>query len=137
MRKFTIATTALMAAHAHAAPQTEYSWRCDFPTVQSCGPDGCTTITPAKGKAVWLFLDPSGSMYYRCVGEGFENCGRYTARVIDSGAFKVFELPGAGAFVKVGDDLAATEVVSIMHSVMIKRGKCESGPPPLVRTPTR
>lgn len=135
MRIPTFAAVALLSVGAAAAPQTEYSWRCDFPSVQACQPTGCSTVTPAKDQAVWTFLYPTGGNYYRCTGQGFDNCDRYSARVSDSGAFKIFELPGNAAFIKIAEDLSATEVVTIMDSVLIKRGRCESAPPPLIRTP--
>jgi hypothetical protein len=56
------------------------------------------------------------------------------AVVADSGAYKVFELPGHGAFAKVGPQLEVTEVVSILSAVIINRGRCTAAPPPLIRT---
>jgi hypothetical protein len=90
-------------------------------------------VRSSKDKAVWLFLSPNQNIYYRCVGEGFLDCDQHTPRVSDSGSYKLFELPGRPAFVKVGEDLSATEVVTIMDTVLIKRGKCE-GASPIVRT---
>lgn len=131
----TIMAAALLSGGAVAAPHTEYSWRCDFPTVQVCLPTGCDTVAPAKDNATWVFLYPTGGNYFRCSGEGegLEDCDRYTARVSDSGAYKIFELPGSAAFIKIADDLNATEVITLMDNVFIERGRCQSAPP-LVRT---
>lgn len=134
MRALLVSAFLLLSMPAYAAPQTQFSWRCDFPAVQACGPSGCTTTTPTKDKAVWAFLYPTGGNYYRCTGEGFENCDRYKARVSESGAYKLFELQSRAAFIKVAEDLTATEVVTILDTVLIKRGKCEDAPPPLIRS---
>ncbi len=73
------------------------------------------------------------SVYDRCEGEGFENCDRYEAVVSTSGAYRLFELPGRGAFAKVGPSLDVTEVLTLQSNVYINRGKCTGAPPPLVR----
>jgi hypothetical protein len=55
------------------------------------------------------------------------------AVVADSGAYKIFELPGHAAFAKVGPLLDVTEVVSIQSEIIINRGRCMAAPPPLMR----
>jgi len=127
-------TGLICAVPLSAAPQTEYSWQCNFTERSVCGATTCTTKkSPAKG-GVWIYLTPSQQSYYRCEGDNFDDCDHYKATITDSGAFKTFELPGRAAFAKVGADLSVTEVVTQMDLVYINRGRCMSAPPPLIRT---
>lgn len=125
-----LACLALTAAQSPTAPNTEYSWQCNFTQRTVCSNGSCV---PTKGKT-WIFLSPDYKVYNRCEGTGFEGCDRYTPVVSASGAYRLFELPGRGAFAKVGPSLEVTEVLTLQSSVYINRGKCSSAPPPLIRT---
>lgn len=126
--RITLALLAI-ASTAAAAPNTEYSWNCKFKQTSVCEPTGCRQ----SKSPVWIYLTPSQQSYYRCEGTGFDNCDRYQARVGASGNYRIFELPGRAGFAKVDAKLGVTEVMTLMDVVLINRGQCTSGPPPLVR----
>ena len=135
MNKALVSVAALISAvPLSAAPQTEYSWQCNFTQRTVCGTTSCTTKATSAKSGVWIYLTPSQQSYYRCEGNSFDNCDRYQTVISDSGAFKIFELPGRAAFAKVDAGLTVTEVVSLIDVVYINRGKCMSAPPPLIRT---
>lgn len=124
-----IVCLALTAAQSPTAPSTEYSWQCEFTQRTVCSGQSCT---PSKAKT-WIFLSPDYKVYDRCEGKGFDNCDHYQPVVSASGAYRLFELPGRGAFAKVGPALEVTEVLTLQNTVFVNRGKCISAPPPLVR----
>jgi hypothetical protein len=118
-----------VSSSALAAPETNAAWDCKFTQRTLCTAAGCTT---GKGRT-WIYLTPSQQGYWRCEGASFDDCDQYKATVTNSGAYKLFELPGHAAFAKIGPALEVTEVLSIMDGVWINRGKCIVGPPPLIR----
>ena len=124
-----VACLSLTAAAAPSAPDTEFAWDCKFSQRQVCSPKGCVS----NQTKTWVYLNPSQNAYWRCEGKYFENCDRYQALVSESGAYRNFELPGRATFAKVGPNLSVTEVVTLMDTVYVNRGKCIVVPPPLVR----
>jgi hypothetical protein len=124
-----VAAVLLIAGPALAAPETDAAWDCKFTQRTLCTSTGCST---GKGRT-WIYLTPRQKSYWRCEGKGFDDCDHYKAIVTESGAYKVFELPGHAAFAKVGPALKVTEVFSLMDRVWINRGQCIVGPPPLIR----
>jgi hypothetical protein len=125
-----IFTMSVVASTALAAPTTDYSWDCRFTRTSVCDANGCRQTK----NETWIYLTPSHQTYYRCSGTGFDNCDRYNADISESGDYRIFELPGRAAFAKVDSKLLVTEVISLQDMVLINRGKCISGPPPLIRS---
>lgn len=130
MRIAIIAASMLAASQASAkAPETEWAWKCDFDERQQCAPTaGCRALA---GRT-WILLYPSDDMYWRCgTSDKLGDCDRYKAAGAASGEYRTFDLPGRAAFVKIGPDLSATEVVTLMDMVIVSYGKCEEAPPPI------
>jgi hypothetical protein len=130
MRKHLLTAAVLLLPTASlAAPETGAAWECKFTQRTVCTATGCS----AGNGRTWIYLTPSQESYWRCEGTGFDDCDQYKATVANSGAYKVFEIPGRTAFAKVGPTLEVTEVLSLMDGVWINRGQCIVGPPPLIR----
>jgi hypothetical protein len=71
--------------------------------------------------AVRLSIDLTAHRYSRCDSAG---CDGYDAKVTQSGAFTIVEVPGRAMFAKIGPEGKATEVVSLMNSVLVSQGAC-------------
>ena len=102
-----------------SAPAYAKALQCRWTEKQQCDPGrGCKAIPPGT---ISVKLDPQTREYSRCDSKG---CDTYQANVNSSGLFKVYELPGRGVFAKVALDGQATEVVSLMNSILVSQGRC-------------
>ena len=128
-RRLLIIGAICSARGAGAAPTTDLAWNCTFSSKVQCEGERCAPSTPT----IHLIIYPKYEVYQRCDKKG---CDDYRAQFTRSGAFLVAELPGRGAFVKISDDLAATEVVTLGHAVIVDRGQCKEGAPPLIVGPS-
>ena len=116
MNKFIVAA---IIAFTLSTSATAKPLLCKWTEKQQCDPGrGCKAISPGT---VIVKLDPQTREYSRCDTKG---CDTYQANINSSGLFNVYELPGRGVFAKVALDGRATEVVSLMNSILVSQGKC-------------
>lgn len=93
--------------------------QCKWNEKHQCDPGkGCKPISPGT---IIVTIDPQTREYKRCDKKG---CDTYQANVNNGGIYKTYDLPGRGVFAKVAVDGQATEVVSLMNSVLISQGWC-------------
>lgn len=120
-----------ISAQAVAAPPDPYpgAWHCTFTEKLQCDPGQNCRSVPST---VSTIMDQRTNRYMRCSVD-FRDCDEYDARFSTGGDFLNVDLPGRSVFAKLSTDLSVTEVAALGHSLMIGRGRCEVGPPPLVR----
>lgn len=115
-----VAGAFICLAAVSAAPPPDDSLWCAFTQKDDCQPGrACISADP---EAVTARIDQRRHLYFRCEGAKCDSYG-----YVESGDYKNYrtlEMPGRGAFAKIGPDNQITEVVSLGHMALVSQGMC-------------
>ncbi len=112
--------TALLAISITPSVANAAALKCEFKQKQQCVADAaCWKVKPT----LTAIVDTDAKRYTRCDESG---CDAFDATFSGDGAkYLTIELPGRGAFAKVGPTGDILEVVSLGSAALVSHGSCK------------